>query len=273
MPSGEIVPLRMRRLATCRCLSVLVLALAGATQAGQGNPIDDQPLAADAMLELLLDRSEPRDREFQFGTTDLAAVAAAPAEFRGKSFVLRTGPAIRVSTRAFDVTSLSGWQFSVEGLAEPILLLIHEPAGSTAPSDRVTSIEIGATFWKSAMATMSVRAVDPARPSSGDVLSREAQRILVFVGTEPIYAAVSEGAPIAPWAGLVGVLVVGGGVLMVVRRVARRQSALRAFVDRDAEPDKWNDADLPDEPAEALAELRRRGEDTMSHDPAAERAD
>jgi hypothetical protein len=228
--------------------------------------LDDQPLAADPGLYALIADLAADGTEIAALLPDFAAVSANPARFHGQTFHLTTGPATRVATSAFDIPNLSAWQFASDGVAEPILLLIHEPEGSIAPADQVTSIELDATYWKSALATMSAPSGDLTRRETESGSARPMERILVFVGTKPVYMTEAANTPLSPWTSLVVALLVGGAVLLVVRRMARQHPAPHPCIGRDPPQEQWDDADLPEEPAEALAELRRRGEDTMSHD-------
>ncbi len=224
---------------------------------------DDVALSADAALDALVSEVPKWSDQGDFPDVDLPSIVANPASFRGQTFHFTTGPATRVADRAFDIRHLSAWQTTSPRVGEPILLLIYEPNGTAAPGDHVKSIDLPACFYKTAMASMhlagslgATREDQPARPP---------QRILVFVGALPRFTAASTSNTPA-WGQLVAALLVGGVVLLIMRRSALRRSASRPHVAIGAAREAWNDGDLPEEPAEALAELARRREDTISHD-------
>ncbi|GEM_PF-5200064 len=228
--------------------------------------VDDQPLAADPALDALVVDVGAWSATAAAPAGNLAAIASDPAAHHGQTVHLSTGPATRVASSAFDIPHLSAWQTSADLVSEPLLLLIYEPDGSGALGDQVGSIELNATFWKSALANMRSTS-SRSRPESTDLAAPPAtERILVFVGALPRYSPATADQSLA-WGNLVAALLIGGALLFLVRRLALRRAARRPDrVISAASEETWNDANLPDEPAEALAELRRRGGDTITHD-------
>ncbi len=232
-----------------------------------GDVVDDQPLAADAGLDALISSALIATASSGAAAPDWVAIAQTPAEFRGRIFHFTTGLATRVAERAFGIDGLSAWQTSSPAIVEPILLLVYEPPTPTSPAAQATPthidlIELDAAFWKTAVADLH-----PQRQTLDQTVRATPQprRILVFVGTSPRYTPLRSGG-IDEWTGLVAALVVGGALLLIVRKAARPRLAGGPVSGVDAGEPQWNDAGLPDEPAEALAELRRRGEDTMTHE-------
>ncbi len=228
--------------------------------------VDDQPLAADPALDALVAAVGAWSERDTAPVVDLAAIASDPAAHHGRTFHLSTGPATRVASSAFDIPHLIAWQTTADPVSEPLLLLIYEPDGRDAPGEHVGSIELNATFWKSALANMRSTS-SRLRPESTDPAAPPAtERILVFVGALPTYSPATAKQSLA-WGNLVAALLVGGALLFIVRRVALRSAGRRPDrVTSAADEEAWNDANLPAEPAEALAELRRRGGDTIAHD-------
>ena len=227
--------------------------------------LDDQPLAADAALGALLADLAAATDSASLLAPDLRATSEDPSRHRGKAFHLSTGPATRVAERAFDITGLSAWQFASPDIDEPILLLIHEPQGTIAPGDRVSDIAIAARFYKTAIA--QIRRFGADRAIGFDEAGAAAgQRILIFVGGSPVYSPLASDAWRA-WSGAVLAIIGSLGALLLVRvMLVRRRAIAKPQAAISAEPEQWNDANLPPEPAEALAELRRRAGDTMTHE-------
>ncbi len=252
--------------------TLIVLALIAPVIAAYGQDdsqpnalIDEQPLAADASLEAMLGELDAPADIASLLPPDFGAIASHPARHRGESFHLITGPATRVAERAFGVDGLSAWQFASPEIDAPVLLLIHEPQGATAPGDRVSDISIAARFYKTAIARMRPSGPDRAiRLDDADRVS--GQRILVFVGANPVYAPRFSDA----WRGWGGAVLVIGLALMLLwlaRLVLlKRRAIVKPRAAMLARPEAWNDANLPPEPAEALAELHRRAGDTMTHE-------
>lgn len=226
---------------------------------------DDLPLAADAALEALIGGAESLEEAASFATPDLRAILADPHAHRGEVVRLSTGPATRVAERAFGIAGLSAWQFESPDIDEPILLLIHESQGTNAPGDRVSNITIAARFYKTALARMNRSGPGPAiRFDEADAAS--AQRIIVFVGASPVYAPVPSDAW-RGWSGAVIAVAVALVLLWLARlMLVKRRELAKPRAAAVSEPERWNDANLPPEPADALAELRRRAGDTMTHE-------
>lgn len=242
----------------------LLVGLTTQLAAAQDQIVDDQPLTADPELDALIEHVAAWHEPVDSPAPDLPAIAADPATFRGQTFRFTTGPATRIATGAFDINHLSAWQTTSPDITEPILLLIYAPDGTAAPGDHVESIDLPTCFYKTAMASMHLAGSLVA--TQGNPPARPPERILVFVGALPEFTPAATGG-LPAWGNLVAALLVGGVLLLIVRRYALRRSAVRPHVVIGEEPrEAWNDANLPDEPAEALAELRRRGEDTITHD-------
>lgn len=198
-------------------------------------------------------------------TPDFRAILTDPPAHRGRAFRLSTGTATRLAERAFGIDGLSAWQFASPEIEEPILLLIHESQGASAPGDRVSDITIAARFYKTALARMRRSEAGSAiRFDEADAAS--AQRILVFVGANPLYSPLASEAW-RGWSGAVIAIAVAMALLWAARlMLVRRRTLARPQAAALAELEKWNDANLPPEPAEALAELRRRADDTITHE-------
>lgn len=227
--------------------------------------IDDQPLASDAGLEAWLADAGLRQEAALLAAPDFRAILADPPAHRGGAFRLSTGPATRVAARAFGIDGLSAWQFASPDIDEPVLLLIHEPQGTMAPGDRVADITIAAVFHRTALARVRRSG---ARGAIGldDADAASEQRVLVFVGANPVYAAVAAQA----WRGWSGAVVAVATALVLLwlarLLLVRRRALAKPRAAALPESEHWNDADLPPEPADALAELRRRAGDTMTHE-------
>ncbi len=251
---------------------LIIIALAAQPAVVQGQVVDepapildDQPLAADSHLETMLSDAAARVEVTSLPAPPWRAIWDDPHAHRGEVIRLSTGPATRVAERAFGIDGLSAWQFASPDIDEPILLLIHEPQGTAALGDHVGNITIAAFFHKTAIARMR-RSGPGGAIGLEDMDAAGEQRVLVFVGANPVYS------PAAPqsWRGWSGaVLAVGMAIvllwltrLMVVKRRGLAEPQTAALL----EPERWNDTNLPPEPADALAELRRRASDTMTHE-------
>ncbi|MCL4199515.1 MAG: hypothetical protein KJZ69_18630 [Phycisphaerales bacterium] len=259
---------RITALAVAFSLSIAPITAARLLQSERESilaAIDDQLLAADAGLVAMLGEFVAPTDPASLVAPDFPAISHDPARHRGELFRFSTSPATRVTSRAFGIDGLSAWQFASPDIDEPILLLIHEPQGTAAPGDHVGNITIAAFFHKTAIARMR-RSGPGGAIGLEDMDAAGEQRVLVFVGANPIYS------PAAPqsWRGWSGaVLAVGMAIvllwltrLMVVKRRGLAEPQTAALL----EPERWNDTNLPPEPAEALAELRRRASDTMTHE-------
>lgn len=233
---------------------------------GQTPPVlDDQPLAADAALEALLADLAAPIGQVSPVELGLRAIADDPARHRGELFRFSTGPATRVTSRAFGIDGLSAWQFASPDIDEPILLLIHEPQGTAAPGDHAGNITIAAFFHKTAIARMR-RSGPGGAIGLEDMDAAGEQRVFVFVGANPVYSpAAAQSRP--GWSGPVLAVAMAIVLLWLARlMVVKRRELAKPQAAAVSEPERWNDANLPSEPAEALAELRRRAGDTMTHE-------
>lgn len=259
------------------CLAALAIALSLAAAPGARTPtlqsgveggieaIDDQPLAADARLDaLLLELEAPTDAA-SLPAPDLRTIRDGPLHHRDEAYRLSTGPARRVAERAFGIAGLSAWQFASPDIDEPILLLIHQPQGNAAPAARVSDITLTARFYRTALAAMR-RPADGRAESLDESGDGGVRRILVFVGADPVYSPEIDESQRA-WSGASAAVAAAILTLLLLRfMLARRRVRVARVSAAAAESEHWNDADLPAEPADALAELHRRSGDTISHE-------
>lgn len=209
--------------------------------------VDGQPLRSDAGLDLL-------SREVAAWAADVApadaftanVALADPSGFRGRAFIL-SGLVRQSLDQPLGYDSLRLWTVMLEG-EQPAVVFVHLPeTPSPAEADIGQAVTLPVRFYKTAQCEWIVDA------------SGQPQTVPILVGVHPVLAdpPQAEGLTSA-WPLLLAVLALA--ILVWMARRSSRQGQPAALNRRHPHgPEPGDDRPLPQDPAEALAELRRRG--------------
>jgi hypothetical protein len=203
---------------------------------------------------------------------DLAALLERPADFRGDLCRI-TGELLQQTTLAPPYEDVSEWFVRESRTGQPVIIYVVKPNSSQTFADR-QHVQIDGRFYK----RMRFTARD-----------RKTRDYPAFVGRFPILVAppaTQSGSPIAPGpggggrgldllaiiAGPVAVLaIVLAGMRMWISRKSRLRQRERHGLHADGLTANGGAVDeaegLPDDPVEALAELRRRAVSSTSSAP------
>lgn len=218
---------------------------------------DDEPVfRADAGLDALLQNlnwSEVATHRLE--PFDLRAIGDSPATYRGEPGVV-SGRVLSQELLTLAGHDLVRWTVRPKEGPTFVVLLRPEQAARIPDASKRPSLEIPARFYKRYLRSRFEGDTNPVP-------------FLLFVGTNPALTAsqdlINDAGSIARSAVAIAVGVTTGLLIWILLRSRSRTRRSPARALQDDSGAGWNDANLPEEPADALAELRQRAEDA-SHE-------
>lgn len=224
---------------------------------------DNEPISDDAGLVALLENVMTWDPDSAgdhaiVSCDDLSRFVESPALHRGDFLVLAGAYPRRVAKYALGYEYLDAWQIGSTPAHPQALVLIDTRAHSSDVSAAPTMLTVPVRFYK------TIAVVDVNSNEHGASISRE---VPVFVGTHPTFR-VSGSAPWSRPLFWVALVLLTGMMLVVWVKYKRSPTGgeripLRGVPDPSSPAPEPN---LPTDRAKALAELRRRADNTAEHE-------